>query len=135
MEKLLKMRAVWPVYLAMFGLGFCLGACDSNSTDAAAAIQSYYQALVAKNAEKLVGYSCTSWEDNARTELESLGAVEVRLEDLQCQVNGEQGEATAVSCSGKIIANYGNEVLEIDLAERQYLAQYEDGDWRMCGYR
>ena len=35
----------------------------------------------------------------------------------------------------KIVANYGNEVLELDLSERSYQVVEEGGEWRMCGYR
>jgi len=40
-----------------------------------------------------------------------------------------------VSCTGTITANYGNEVLEIDLSERTYQVVFEAGERRMCGCR
>ncbi len=69
------------------------------------------------------------------TELESFTAVTVTLQDLACQESGKDGETRLIECSGKIVANYGNEVLEITLSERIYQAVYEAGEWRMCGYR
>ena len=44
------------------------------------------------------------------------------------------GEFTLVGCTGTIVANYGNEVLEINLADQTYKAAFEGGEWRMCGY-
>jgi len=46
-----------------------------------------------------------------------------------------EGNSAIVACTGKIVANYGNEVLEIDLAAQKYQAVFEGGEWRMCGYR
>ncbi len=112
-----------------------LSSCTADRDGAVKAIQAYLQALVNKDAESIATLSCANYEADARTELESFTAVSVNLHDLDCKESGVDGETTLVSCSGKIIANYGNEVLEIDLAERTFQAVYEDGDWRMCGYR
>jgi hypothetical protein len=57
------------------------------------------------------------------------------LKDLDCQETGKDGDITLVRCSGKIEANYGNEILEIDLTRRAFQTVYEAGEWRMCGYR
>ena len=57
------------------------------------------------------------------------GKIEESLSDLK------DGDYTIVSCEGVIIANYGNEVLEINLADQNYLSIFEGGEWRMCGYR
>ncbi len=85
--------------------------------------------------ERVSTLSCAGWESQARTELESFSAVTVTIENPACQESGIDGELTLVSCTGKIVANYGNEVLEIDLADRTYLSANEGGEWRMCGYR
>ncbi len=114
-------------------LSGCSGG-DSTAT-AAGGIQAYFEALIAKEADQLTNSSCTDWETQAQLELESFGAVKAELQDLQCSESGQDGDATIVSCSGIISATYGNEILEIDLADRQYLAVYEGSEWRMCGYR
>lgn len=106
-----------------------------SADGAAEAVQAYFQALADKNASELVLLSCSNWEAQAKNELESFGAVTVSLDSPNCTVSGEEAEFTLVSCSGKLVANYGNEVLEINLADRTYLAADESGDWRMCGYR
>jgi hypothetical protein len=113
-----------------------IAACASQgSTGASGAITTYIKSLVAKDANQLVNSSCSAWEANARQELRTFDAVTVTLQDLKCQEAGQDGETTLVSCSGKIVANYGNEVLEINLSDRDYQAITEGGEWRMCGYR
>lgn len=114
-----------------------LSACTSgeNTPSAAGSIQAYHEALVAKDVDQLINYSCAAWEAQARLELESFGAVKAELKDIRCTDAGQDGDSTVVSCSGVIAATYGNEILEINLADRQYLAVYESNEWRMCGYR
>lgn len=108
---------------------------NNNAGGAPGAVEAYYQALVAKDSERLATLSCADWEDDARTELESFGAVKTSLESMQCEQSGADGELALVACSGKISADYNGEILEINLADRTYLAREEGGEWRMCGYR
>jgi len=120
-------------FLLLPVLSACGGSGQTN--DAAAAIEAYNQALVAKDANRLANLSCAAWEADAKNELDSFGAVSARLEEPSCQVSGKDGEYTLVSCTGKIIADYNGENLEINLGDRTYKAINEGGDWRMCGYR
>lgn len=99
------------------------------------AIESYLHGLVAKDANQVVVFSCAAWEEQARQELRSFDANTIRLENLQCQEIGRDGEATLVKCSGNIIANYGAEDMSIDLSRLVYKAILESGEWRMCGYQ
>ncbi len=112
-----------------------LAACTTESGSATAAIESYLQALVAQNANQLVAASCAAWEASARQELRTFDAVDVSLKELSCQSAEQDGDTARVTCSGRIIANYGNEVLEINLADRSYTVTNEAGEWRMCGYQ
>jgi hypothetical protein len=121
------------IFITLIGLVFLAG-CNQEG-DAAGSVLAYLEALAAREADTMASLSCANWEAQARTDLEAFSAVTVALEDASCAVSGEEGETTLVSCTGKIIANYGNEILEIDLSERTYLAAFEAGDWRMCGYR
>ncbi len=111
-----------------------LAAC-SESSGPAKAVKAYYEALAAKDASRLANASCAAWEADAKTELESFGAVQISLGEVSCQESGHDGEFTLVSCSGKISADYNGEILEIDLADHTYKAIQEGGDWRMCGYK
>ena len=109
--------------------------CSTDQSSAPASIEDYIQALVNRDENSLINFSCAAWEGEARSEFNSFSAVSVSLEDLECQEIDQDDEFTIVSCQGKIIANYGNEVLEIHLEDQKYLSVLEGGEWRMCGYR
>jgi len=129
----MRIHTLFIFYITLIGV-FVLSAC-SQQGDAAGPVQAYLEALASREADTMVSLSCADWEAQARTDLEAFSAVTITLEDASCVVSGEEGETTLVSCTGKIIANYGNEILEVDLSERTYLAVFEAGEWRMCGYR
>ncbi len=130
----MKNLVVLSALLAML-LMATLSSCGGDRDGAVKAIQAYLQALVDKDTDRIATLACADWEADARTELESFTAVTVTLQNPDCQKSGTDGDITLVSCTGKITANYGNEVLEIDLADRTFQAVYEAGEWRMCGYR
>jgi hypothetical protein len=109
--------------------------CSTDQSSAPASIEDYIQALVNRDENSLINFSCAAWEGEARSEFNSFSAVSVSLEDLECQEIDQEDNFSIISCHGKIIANYGNEVLEIDLEDQKYLSVLEGGDWRMCGYR
>lgn len=112
------------------------GCMDSNiSSNPESAIEAYYNALISKEREMLTNFSCKDWEANSQTELDSFTAVTATLEDFSCKEAGSDGENVFITCSGKIVANYGDEILDIDMSDRTYISKYEAGEWRMCGYR
>lgn len=123
--------------LIALSLLLVLSACSSgsNETGAAEAIESYLQALIAKDADSLIGHSCAAWEADARLEYDSLAAVTARLEDPDCKETGQDGDATLVACTGKIVANYNGEDQDLSLSARTYRTIQEGGEWRMCGYQ
>jgi hypothetical protein len=127
------------ILLGIFSLvvltGCSAGSNAGSDRGAAEGIERYLRALAAGDVNQLVDASCAAWEQDARLELDSFAAVSVELVDLNCEQSDQEVDSTRVNCSGKIIANYGNEVLEIALADRSYVAVYEGGEWRMCGYR
>ncbi|HNT24273.1 MAG TPA: hypothetical protein PKM21_07905 [Anaerolineales bacterium] len=111
-----------------------LAGCGGSSGSPADAIEAYLQALVAKDQDQLVNYSCVDWEEQAIIELDSLVTVTAELQDLQCKEASQVNTDALVDCSGKIVFNYNGELQELDLSTRQYVAREEDGQWRMCGY-
>ena len=126
-----------PKSLLIFALslGFFISACAQDAVnDPPAAVLGYLNALVAMDENKMINYSCSGWEEQARLEHKSFAAVKADLVSPACSVSGDGGGYTLVSCTGKIIANYGAEDLEIDLAERTYKLVQEGGEWRICGY-
>ncbi len=115
-----------------------LSACTNVSPGqaAAAAVQSYWQAMVDRDLNKVVELSCADWEAQARTEFNSFSAVKLKLENVACQAPADaSGQSIKVTCTGAIIANYGAEDLTIDIANRAYNTVNEGGEWRMCGYQ
>lgn len=114
---------------------YLLTACGSKSINAAAAVEGYHQALVAGNPDQLISYSCSAWEATALDEIASFTALEVILENIACDVMEEHNDTALVVCTGMIHANYGNEILNIDLSAKAYEAIHEGGEWRLCGYR
>lgn len=110
------------------------GCNNEASQEAPQAVMDYLNALVAMDEIALINKSCAEWEEEARLEHKSFAAVKSTLENPDCQVTGEQDGYVLVNCTGKIIANYGAEDLEIDISRQTYRVLAEGGEWRMCGY-
>jgi hypothetical protein len=129
-----SMRGIVPVVL--MGLAVSLfSACGNVKQPAAQAVENYVKALVAKNSSQLSTLSCATWEPSAMTELDSLQAVQAKLQGLDCSVSGTDGATTLVTCKGKIVVTYNNENQELDLSNRTYQVVQQGGDYLMCGYR
>lgn len=116
-------------------LSFMVACAGKPSDQSARAVEEYYQALVDRDQNRLINASCGAWESQARTDFNAFTAVKLELKDLKCNTTGEEGDAKLVSCSGFILANYGAEDLEVNIADRTYLVVKEGGEWRLCGIR
>lgn len=124
----------WLVLFSLL-LSAC-GAGNTSSTDPAArAVEQYLAALAEKNADRLSALSCAAWETDAMMELDSIQAVQTRLEGLQCKTTGQDGATRLVQCQGKLIATYGTEDQAIDLSLRTYQVVQQGSDYLVCGYR
>jgi hypothetical protein len=111
-----------------------LAGCSSTDNSAPQAVEKYLQALVG-NDTQITSYTCTAWEDQAKTEADSFAGVTADLQDLACQVSEQDSDSTLVTCTGKIITSYNGENTEIDLSGKTYQAVQEDDQWLMCGYK
>jgi hypothetical protein len=111
-----------------------LAACTQASDPAGKAVETYLNALVDKKADALSAISCAGWEENALLELDSLQAVETRLEDLSCMTEIEAGEMVLVNCTGSILATYDGEDQQLDLSVRSYRVLKQGSDYLVCGY-
>ena len=113
-----------------------LAACGGGeSVDAAAKpVELYLQALVAQDTDMIPNVTCSEWEDQAILELDAFMGVEASLDEVSCQVSGEDGDSKLVQCAGNILATYNNEQQELSLAGRTYKVIQEGGEWRVCGY-
>jgi hypothetical protein len=119
---------VWLVVLM-------LSACGPTKKPQAQVVESYLNALVAKDENRLSTIACAEWEPDALLELDSLQGVEARLEGMACSVVGTEGTTTLVKCQGKLIATYTNENQELDLSVRTYQVVQQGGDYLVCGTR
>jgi len=132
MQKSSLLHYLLPILLT---LPLLLAGCNSASSGAPQAIESYLESLAAKDQNQMIFQSCAEWEAEARLEYDSFAAVEVTLEELECQESALEGDYTLVSCTGRIVASYGAEDLVIELPERTFKAIQQGGEWRMCGYQ
>jgi hypothetical protein len=123
------------IFIAIALLASLLSACGSSSSGAASAVESYLNALVAKDADRLSTLSCADWEPQAIVELDSFQAVEARLDNVSCKESGADGDNTLVNCTGKIIATYNTDDQELDLSTRAYVVANQGGEWLVCGVK
>jgi hypothetical protein len=130
------MRKILFILLVAVMANHILTACSPSNDDAAAkAVESYLNALVAKDADRLPTLVCGDWEEDALIELDSFQAVTARLDNVACSQTGTDGDNTLVNCTGSIIATYNDEDQQLDLSVRTYQVVQQDGDWLVCGTR
>ena len=111
-----------------------LTACAPSASDAPAkAVENYLNALVAKDAARLPTLVCGDWEGDALIELDSLQAVNARLENAACSQTGTDGNFALVDCAGSIVLTYNNEDQNLDLSLVTYQVVEESGEWLVCG--
>lgn len=124
-------------FVLVFITAVILGGCGSagQGNGAAGAVEDYFQALANRDLNQVVSASCAEWEPQARVEYDSFAAVKLELKDLSCQETGQAQPYTLVGCRGTIIANYGAENLQIDVAGQTFQVIQEGGEWRVCGYQ
>ena len=127
-----KTLVVIGLILTLVLLAACSAQGGSGPTKA---VEAYLQALVSKDAAKIVTLSCASWESQAQTEVDSMTAVSAKLDSLSCQDAGTDGASSLVTCKGKIVATYNNEAQDIPLEGRTYKVSQESNEWRVCGYK
>ena len=121
--------------LASLLLALLAVSCSPASSGGPEAIESYLEALVARDLNQMINYSCSEWEDDAKQEFDSFAAVSgITLEEVTCTERERDGDYILVSCTGRIVADYGAEDLVIDLHERPFRVVEEGGEPRMCGY-
>lgn len=127
-------RKFWHILIMVLSL-FALGACSPKQSPSVQAVQTYLEALAAKDGDKMVSVSCADWESSARLELDSFTAVTPELVDLQCSEASTQGDEVLVSCTGQLKLDYNGEIQNLDLSGQFFRTIQEGGEWRMCGYQ
>ncbi len=107
----------------------------ANSGEAHKTIESYLQALVAKDDARFSQLICPAFEAEALTEFDSFGAVDASLDNVTCRTYGTDGNATLITCTGSIVVTYRGENNQVlDLSANIYRVTRVDGEWKMCGY-
>jgi len=127
------MRRIHSVPILLLLLALALSAC-AGSVSAPDAIESYLKAKIAADEKKLATLSCAAWEAQAVLEAAPFRSVKAELDGLACHENGQDGNATLVTCEGTLVITYRGEApRQQSLAGTTYRAVKEDGVWRMCG--
>lgn len=130
------MRKLLPILFILFAATTLLTACASSDSDAPAqAVETYWNVIVQKDADRLPTLVCGTYETDAMTVLDSLQAVTARLENLSCTQTGADGDTALVNCTGDMILTYDAEDQKIDLSVFTYEVVEEGGDWLVCGAR
>lgn len=119
-----------PVAALMFAL---LTGCGAGGPEKQ--VEAYLKARAEGNANQMVSLSCSSWEGQARIEASTFKSLNARIEGLMCSAGDTQGNASTVTCAGKIITSYNGESREVNLADKRYALTLDGGEWRVCGYR
>jgi predicted small secreted protein len=130
---MLKIKKWSLIFLVVLLSGLVLSACAGGKDIPAQTVELYHQALVDKDEEKLINYSCADWESQAIQDLDSFVAVETTLVDFSCQTVSEEGDTARVTCNGAISATYNGEAQEFPLSGRTFLVVQENNEWRLCG--
>jgi len=101
-------------------------------------VESYLQAIVDGDEDRIATLSCANWEASARADVAAFYGVQARLEDVTCQPvensPAGQGDEVVVDCSGAIVATYNEEDSTFELAGRQFQVINQSGEWLVCGY-
>lgn len=130
------MKIMFRCLASLVLLALMIVACQkSQGSDASGVVEDYFAALVAKDGNRAVNLSCSAWEEQAQLDADTFAINPATAEDIHCQAAGEDGAATLVSCTGRLVLDYNGEKQEIDLADRSYRVVQESGEWRMCGYK
>lgn len=117
------------------GLLALLSACTTVESEPVQAVNTYLEALAAKDGDVLVSASCADWESSARLEMDSFAAVTPELVDVECQESEMDRDAILVACTGQIRLDYNGEIMNLDLSSQLFRTVQEGGEWRMCGYQ
>ena len=107
---------------------------ETKSTEEAKVVESFYQAIVGQERDKIGSIACSDWEKDAVREVDAFMGVKSELKDFTCSVQKSEGDAADVVCDGSIAASYGNEVTEFPLKDRVHKVVKQNGEWRLCGF-
>jgi hypothetical protein len=120
------------LFLALVSL-FVIVGCAFASDPASGVVLQYLKSMVAADNSQVSKLVCKEFEDQAVKDSDSFAGVKAELKGASCQKSGSDGSAVLVTCAGKIIATYGNENQEFDLAGPVYRVTQQGSSWLVCG--
>ncbi len=122
------------IIVLLIGVLIVVSGC-SQAGDPGEAMLKYLQARVAADSDTIRGLSCAAWEGQAVMQADSFRSMNAELDNVTCTKsvsdNGEDGDATLVTCDGQIVTTYNGENRTWSLGT--YRMTQEDGEWKMCG--
>jgi hypothetical protein len=121
-----------PYVLVMAALAAALllaGCASVGEPDAA--VEAYFEALVAGDETAARTLSCADYESYAASRVTTFANLDARLDGMDCQPDGEVADGTRVACTGQIVITYDADDQQIELGN--YIVVQEGGEWRMCG--
>jgi hypothetical protein len=119
----------------LFALSILAAACQSSGGSPPQTVQSYLQARVQSDVDKMISLSCATWESQARVEAASFKSMKAQLDSVSCKEAGADGNVTLVACTGKIVTSYNGESRDWSVSDKLFKVVQDRGDWRMCGYK
>lgn len=128
-------KSIFVIMIFLFVVFVLFGCSGAKKSDPAAVTFAYLEALSKKDKAEVINRSCKAWEEQASLEVDALLSVGAKLNNVQCNVIGADGEIQLVKCLGALDLTYNDEIRAIDLSQRTYLMALEDGQWRVCAYK
>ena len=122
------------VVIMLLAVGLCACSKKSDSGEAVKPVETFYNAIVSQDRNRVSSITCADWEKDALREVDAFMGVKSELKDFSCSVT-ESGENEAVvTCKGAIAASYGTEITDFPLENRSHKVIKEKGEWHICGY-
>jgi len=124
-----RMRKPYFFLGCLLLLAACSGSGGSTGDDPAKTVEKYLTAKVSGDGDTVRALLCSAMEADKDREASAFTSVTAaKIEDMKCQRNGD---SDVVTCTGKIVANYGTEDTDFPLSS--YKVVQEDGEWKWCG--
>ncbi len=108
-------------------------AAEEVESPAVEIIEQYLQARVDSDEERLYEITCAALEGEIPMQASSFAAVNASLQNVECGLDGSEGDFTLVTCEGAFVIEYGAERENSEIPLETYRALQEDGEWRACG--
>lgn len=105
------------------------GGATVGGGDPAATVERYLTAKVGRDAETVRALLCSEMESALERETRAFDSVsDAKLDGMSCTADAD---GATVRCTGRIVATYGTEQTEFQLAS--YRVVQEDGEYKWCG--